>query len=283
MIRSSARFLLLVATLAVGACSTEPDPTAFVARVGDRYLTKEALDRAISGDGPGLDSAETARRYIDQWTTSELLYAEARRRGLTADAVVRRRLEDSERSILISALLDQMYSNSVSQPSESEVRSYFESHKSQLGLLEPFVRIRYLQVADRDSAELAVRKLMAVDTSDASGWNAVADRFSEDPEAVRDLAGTYAAETRLMSDLPRVRQFIRTLAPGRTSPVIEDGGFYHVIQVVDRVPTGTVPRIEWIEPALRQRLQIEARKQLYARLVQELRNQAIARELMEPD
>jgi hypothetical protein len=275
------RALVLAAALLLAGCSAETDSGEFVARVGDRLLTKEDLGQAIQADRLGLDSVETARRYIDQWITFELLFAEARRRGLRADPGVKRRLEESERSILVSALVDQLYRNPAAEASPEDVITYFESHRDQLGLLEPFVRIRYLQLASPDSAAAAARALASVDTSDAEGWLAVADRFALDPEAVRDLAGTYAAETRLMAHLPRVRQAIGALAPGRTSPVIEDGGQYHVVQLVDRVPAGTVPRVEWIEPALRQRLQIEARKQLYARLVQDLRNEAVAREFIE--
>lgn len=281
MIRPASRLLVFLAAVALAGCGGEPEQTGFVARVGDRYLTVDELGQAVSSDRHGLDSAEVARRYIEQWTNSELLVAEAIRRGLRGDPVVRNRVEESERSILISALVDQLYANSLTEPSPGEVRAYFESHRDQLGLLEPYVRVRYLQLTNRDSAAVAARDLASIDTSDTATWNALAERFSVDPAAVRDLAGTYAAETRLMADLPRVREFVHRLSPGRVSPVIEDGGLYHVVQVVDRVPAGTLPRMEWIEPILIQRLQIEGRKQLFARMVQDLRNEATARDLLE--
>ncbi|NNE70233.1 MAG: peptidyl-prolyl cis-trans isomerase, partial [Rhodothermales bacterium] len=68
---------------------------------------------------------------------------------------------------------------------------------------------------------------------------------------------------------------------GRTTPVIEDRGLYHIVQVVERVPAGTLPKRQWIEASLRQQLQVESRKLLYARLVQRLRNEALAREQLQ--
>lgn len=278
---SVVRTVTLVALLLAAGCATEPDRGPFVARVGDRLLTHEEVSDATSAVAGVMDSLESSRRYVDQWVTSELLYAEALRRGLRQDPDVRKRIEDSERSVLISALLDQVYRVSDAEPTRAEVESYFGSHRDQLGLLEPFVRVRYLQVSDPDSAVAARDALARVDTADTAGWLEVAYRFAEDPDGAADLASSYAAESRLFAHLPRVREALGGLRAGRISPVLVDDDSYHVVQLVDRVPAGTVPRMEWIEPALRQHLQIETRKQLYARLVQDLRNEAVSRELIE--
>jgi len=53
---------------------------------------------------------------------------------------------------------------------------------------------------------------------------------------------------------------------------------YHVVQLVERIPIGTTPAVSLLEDQLRARIAIENRKQLYARQVQRLRNEALARE-----
>jgi hypothetical protein len=56
---------------------------------------------------------------------------------------------------------------------------------------------------------------------------------------------------------------------------------FHVVQLVERIPARTIPEPAWIEDELVRRLVIQGRKQLYARQVQRLRNEALAREDLE--
>ena len=46
------------------------------------------------------------------------------------------------------------------------------------------------------------------------------------------------------------------------------------MQVVDRVPAGTIPELPWVKDIVQQQLVIHIRKQNYARSVQALRAQA---------
>ncbi len=50
---------------------------------------------------------------------------------------------------------------------------------------------------------------------------------------------------------------------------------------MDRLEIGTLPELNMIESMIRSRVQIEGRKQMLARQVQRLRNEAIAREELE--
>ena len=65
------------------------------------------------------------------------------------------------------------------------------------------------------------------------------------------------------------------------SPVIDDGGLFHFVQVAERRDAGAIPELSWIEEELKQRLTIESRKQMLARQVQRLRTEALAREDLE--
>jgi hypothetical protein len=54
-----------------------------------------------------------------------------------------------------------------------------------------------------------------------------------------------------------------------------------VLQLVKRAAPGTVPPLEWVEDEIHERLRIQSRKQMYARQVQRLRNEALAREALD--
>ena len=59
-----------------------------------------------------------------------------------------------------------------------------------------------------------------------------------------------------------------------------------MVQVLDRVPSGAVPEMTWVEDEIIRQLIIQGRKQTFARAVQNLRTVATARnvlEIREPD
>ena len=96
-----------------------------------------------------------------------------------------------------------------------------------------------------------------------------------------DLADNYYPERRLFADRPAVQQALARLRDQQIAPIIEAGAAYHVLQLVERLPTGTTPEQHWIRDELIRRLTIQARKQMYARQVQRLRNEALARNALE--
>ena len=150
--------LALLSSLALGCQSGEVSPTA-VARVGDYTLTQADLERRLEGLNTERDSAARAQ-IIEQWVRRTLLYREAERRDLAAVPAVQRRLERQRRSVLIAELTSRLYDDASLRPSDAEVRTYFERHKASLRLREPYVRVRYLPVADR-AAAVAARQTLA--------------------------------------------------------------------------------------------------------------------------
>ncbi len=276
-------FALAWVVLIHAGCGQETAKPDYVARVGDRYLTREELSAALESHPFLQDSTEAQQQIIEQWVNNELLYQEARRRRLRNDPEVRRLLEENERSVLISAYVNRLFEDEAVSPSPEALQAYFEQHRDQLRLREPFVRVRYLANADVDSAMAARRALRRIDRTPNpdSAWAVLARRYADDPDGVLGLSQSYFPESRLFTAQPAVQEELGGLSNGDVSPLIEYDGVYHVLQLVDRVPPGSVPELAWIENELKQRLTIEARKQMYARQVQRLRNEALARENLE--
>ena len=268
---------VIIGGLLLSACGNASGPPDFVARVGNSYLSQEDLDQALIRVPVGLDSADAADQFIERWITDELLAREARTRNLEKSPDVRRRMVESERAILIGTLVGRMYSE-VEAPSEREIRSYFDRNIENLALRETFLRIRYLSTTDSAAAVLAVAVLDTLDRSvqSDSTWRSIIAASAADPEAALALSTNYFPEGRLFRNIPELATQVSRLRPGQESGIIQLNDLFHVIQLVDRVPAGTTPQIDWVMDDIRNRLLIDKRKQLHYDQVQRLRNSALA-------
>lgn len=271
---------VFAAALLLG-CNGADAPATYAARVGDAYLTDAELAAALQTLPVRQDTSEARRQLIEQWVTNELLYQEALRRDLLEAPEVQRRLAESQRAVLVEALVSGLYAEQEGSVGAAEVRAYFDRHRERLRLREPFVRVRYLATAHPDSAQRALDALGRLGDTDAdAGWDRLVDRYAEDPDGARALAATYYPESRLFADRPALREALGGLTPGQAAPLTQHDSLYHVLQLADRVPAGTLPELPWIEAEVRRLLAIEARKQMFERQVERLRAEALARDAL---
>ena len=252
-------------------CSPPPDPEPFVARVGNAKLTEAEIADLLQDRSAFLDSADAVSQIVEQWVTNELLYQEALARGLRGDPDVRTLLSDNERSVLIDALVTRFLDTEIGEgPDEAAIQTYYEQHRLQLALREPYVRIRHRVFTNPDSAEFARRALYAVPLpgSEATGQ----------PNTTGVQDDVFYPEAHVFAASPGLNTLLRDLNPGDVRLVTTPDSLYHVVQLLDRMPSGTVPNREMVRETIRERLAIEMRKQLYARQVERLRTRALARE-----
>jgi len=272
----------LLAGLGMTGCESEEAPSSYVARVGDHYLQEEDVARLLQGMGPVPDSTEAREQVIEQWVEQTLLLREAHRLNLAEDPEVQQLLEERRQNTLVTALTNRFYEEMEKEPSDEEVQTYFERHRDQLTLREPYVRVRHLTTTAEDSARTVRQELLQVPESSLDTmWTRLSRQYARHPERARRLSNRFLPESQLFAQLPYVRDELEALQEGEIAPVIQDSGRYHVLQVVRRVPQGAEPELRWVESEIRRRLRIRHRKQMYAREVQRLRNRAKADSLIE--
>lgn len=283
--RISARFgaLLGLVLLGIGTigCQSEEASSSYVARVGSHYLTQSDLDRMLAGMGPTLDSTEARQQIIDQWVTRTLLYREAQRQNLESVEKVQRELDRQRRSILVTALKNRLYDEADLAPSPEAVRAYFEQHKEQMRLREPYASVRYLATARRAAAQTVHEALRTLSPEEDSTWTRLVQEHAADTLQAHRLSQRSLPASRLTEQLPFSAEQLAALQDGDITPVVENNGRYHVLRLDRRIPEGTAPQLEWVEPKIRRRLRIRARKQMYAHEVQRLRNEAQANDALE--
>ena len=277
--RLRACVLLLFAT---AACQQLDPPDDFVARVGDTYLLQADIDARLAGLTTGSDTSNTRHLIIDQWITDELLYQEALRLQLSGREDIKTRLNESARAVLIEALISEYQNQIANEVSQSEIVDYYERNKEYLRLLEPFVQIRYLVNPNLDSLRLARSILLQTpDTNANSVFTALIDRFDISSADQQALNQNYFPEAKLFNSQPEVRALLQRTSEGMQPQIIGVDDEYHFLQVVDRVPAGTIPELLWVKDIVQQQLVIHIRKQNYARSVQALRAQAESSEDIE--
>ena len=108
----------------------------------------------------------------------------------------------------------------------------------------------------------------------------LAQRFAEDPDLSFTLASNYFPESMLFMEQPQLHQQLVRLRKDQLAPLLEVNGHTHLLQVADRVPTGAIPELDWVEDQVRRQLTLDARKQMYERQVQRLRTEALSRDAL---
>jgi hypothetical protein len=269
--------IVLPAVLWLAACTRDDGAPEYVARVGDAVLEPEEVAEALSTLPAGLDSAAARQQFIEQWVTAELLAQEARRRGLPEEEDVQSALTESERAVLGAALVEHFFAANPGSPTDEELAAYFQEHREELRLREPFVRVRHLQTSDADIAETARASLARAGSAAYadSVWRMIAREYASDPEGALALSASYVPESRLRAAGDLLADRVAEIAPGQVA-VVPVAGAYHVLQLVDRRPTGSAAELDWISADLRERFAIDRRRDLLARQVQALRTEAIA-------
>ncbi|MFN3596765.1 MAG: peptidylprolyl isomerase [Rubricoccaceae bacterium] len=270
----------------LAACADAPPEAVragspVVAQVGAATLTEADLDALLGTAWPGLDSAAARAQLVEQWLLRELAVQEARRRGLDTDPEVQRLLADSERATLQAAFLDRYFTENPAPISEADVAAYYEAHRERLALREPYVRVRHLRAASAERAAQARTALAgALASAHADSLFAlIAREYADDPEGAVALAATYVPESRFAARDETLGQRLAALAPGGAPVALTTGTppTYHVVQVADRLPAGTVPPLALVRDEVAERLAISWRRDAEAQLMQRLRTEARAR------
>jgi hypothetical protein len=252
-------------------CGTPPQPQSFVARVGNATLTEADIAQLLQNRPAFLDSADAVSQIIEQWVTNELLYQEALARGLRGDPDVRRLLSDNERSVLINALVTRVMDTEIGEgPDEAAIQTYYEQHREQLALREPYVRVRHLIYDHPDTAQVALRLLEESSTA----------RLPVPSTGARSNINqdSFYPERHVFAATPELGGLLIGASVDDVRLVVTSDSMVHVVHLLERLPQGSIPSREMVRDDIRERVMIDMRKQLYSRQVERLRTRAVARE-----
>lgn len=263
--RAYNRFLSVLFVVGLCAGCTQPrDNGQYVARVGDAVLTEEDLQKA------GLQSDNLRRDYVSAWITSQLLFQEAKRRGLVESDDVKRRSADALQQIAVSALLDkEVYDDDSSAISNAMIEAEFRANAAAYRLREDVVNISYVLFDERDAANAFRSRLIR-----GAAWSDALDAVRSDPSTSANLLRVAVQEyfTRAMLYPEELWKIARTLNTGDVSYVVRTNAGYCVVKVHDARRQGEVPELDYARSEIRERLLVKRRSERYGELLSTLRS-----------
>lgn len=291
LFRSSPRFLclgawwVLAAVLFVGCRpnSTAPLPATpaadVVATVGDLLIRTEDLTEALAKRskalGAGGMSEELRQQVLDELVREKVLLLKARAAGVDRDPELTRRWER-----MVVARYEATHKPDPEQqraPSNSEVEQFYRDHAAEYQRPER-IRVGLIQVkgspkaAEEKRAELRTRaeKVLALAQKPDANFAELARIHSED-RATRYSGGDGGWMERGQVPLSWPRELIETVfaldPPGVLPPIVEAGGSFYVIKLLDRQPAGVRPLAEVrdrIVHQLKEQQRVAAEERFYA-------------------
>ena len=261
------RFLLasffITALCFLGSCKegTSPDDEV-IARVGNAtYKIKDLKAALPKGEYTNITDAQI-RAYVQRWINTELLCQEARKIGLHKEEDIKLKLRDSSKELLASALLDKVLNDSVSV-SEEEMQEYFTKNKEMFLRAEEEVRVYQILVSTRTEANRLRTRIR-----NGEDFSELAREHSLDPSAEHGGDMGYFSRNQA---LPQLARAAFSLGLNRLSyPVATDLGF-HLLQVVDRQPAGSVMDLSQVQDNVREQVIYQKLRRNHLTLIADLR------------
>ncbi len=261
--------LFLLILLTVAACHRKPStPPDVVARVGERMLTLSDFKRYVERNA-GTDLAqltpEVSSALLDQYVEEVVLSEYAGSHGVEIPAekiatavrtdvgttVVEKR-DEMRRQKLIADI-----STEVSQPTDDEVKAYYDAHPGEYKSDEE-VHVRQILVHDEALANEIAAKLKG-----GAAFEELSAAHSLAPNAKKGGDIGYVSR----GELPkRFEDEIFGLQPGHVSNVIQTDNSFHIFKVDDRRPAGTID-LQTAAPVIRDNLRREGVRARMAELV----------------
>ena len=251
---------LIICLIGMWGCE-RPQTASVVAKVGNRYLTKEALEKRIPAPFASTISPKEKQRLVENWIEEELLYREAIRQKLDQDAELSDRIERAVRQLLVSELIARTYARDA-EISEDEILAYYEEHRTDFERDQLELRVRHLVVADRNAMNRAWDRLQK-----GEFFEQVAREVSIDQSAVNGGDLGYFTEDMVTASF---WETCREAKLGHRIRTRTELG-YHIIEVMDRDDEGSIRDLVDVRGEIQQRILTERRREQRAKLLGELK------------
>lgn len=258
---------VFLAAVVLSSCGKLEQKKEYLARVGDAYLTKEQV--AVEGDSGTTSSKARLREYVGQWINNELLYQEAKRRGVETSESFQKLLTDARKRLSVEVMLEkEVYHDSV-EISEDSIRAYFESHPNDFLLTDDVIQLSIAAFTTRELANSFRTKVTS-----GVPWESALESMMNDSASQKSIlmnAGEkyYSQHTLYPAELWRVAN---NLAPKELSFPIRTQTGYFILRLSSLHQRGSRADIAMVYDEIRQRLTIERRRARYNEILSNLRS-----------
>lgn len=226
-----------------------------IAKAGNDVLTTEDLKRLIP---PSLIGSVDPQVVIELWVRRSLMYQEAKKRGIDKKDIVKQRIEEAKKDIVVQALMEEEVSKVF--VTNKEVEDYFNKHKDEF-LYE--VKLSQIVLPDEITANEVYNQLKK-----GADFKKLAEQKSIDP--MKGEESKYLP--RGITD-PGLEEIIFSLQPGEfTKPIQTPDGAWRIIKVVDKKKVKEKAELNEWKDYIRTVLLTRKRQQRIMQLIDSLKN-----------
>ena len=274
LLRSRLKTLLIPLAACQGAPESivpEPQADLVLARVGQRPITLGVYRQYLEKIPAELQGTLEPERYLQAIIDEELLFQEARRRGLDQSVPVQQALRQEARSLALGQLYEH-YGISPSEPTEEELRAYFKR--------SPYnrqVRFSLLMVRRAEDIPPLVQRL-----KDGADFEDLSMQHSQDARILQRNADMgYHRWGETMSSHKVLTEQAFTMRPGQMAGPMQVADGYFLIKVTDVHPISFDEERETITRLAAQAQLADQLDSLYAQLHRHYKVQLVPRALQD--
>jgi len=146
-------------------------PEDAVAMVGDEAITRADLEATLEAL-PAHKREALSMRTVYYLVDTKIYSEEARKMGLQEDPEVQRELEKARKELLARSFLQERVEPNI-EPSDAEIRAYYDDHQDQFVIPEG-IMVQQIRVVKKEDAEAAKKALLG-----GESFPAVAGQWSK--------------------------------------------------------------------------------------------------------
>lgn len=256
-----------VASILLFSCARQGEQkSGYVAKVGSTTITQEDVSREMKALPEQIqkifEGPEGTERFVNELVKKEILYQEAKKKGLDKSPDYQKKVEDFKKLTLISQLLEKEIEEKV-KVSDKDVKDYYEAHKKDFTANNQ-VRASHILVKTEEEA-----KGIAEQLKKGADFAKIARAKSIDAGSAKS-GGDLGFFSRGQM-VPEFENAAFNLKVGEVSGPVKSQYGYHIIKVTER-KEGKVVEFEKIKGLLTQRLTAEKQKEVFDSYINNLIN-----------
>lgn len=244
----------------VAACSKKEKSDKYVVKINDAVLTEEQIKSAFSDE---RNYGKSRSEFINNWIEKEILSQEAIKRGVAEENQYKSIVEQSKKELAAAIFINKILEEEKTEPSEDEIKKYFESNKDDFKLIDDAFRLNVASFSDFDKA-IQFRN-SAIETSWKNGINMYLGNFSLLSNESAQLIFKYQLQPlSLLRIVPSLQQ-------NEVSAVIEtEPAKFVVVQLIEKFDKDIIPTLELVRKEVIDRLTIIKKKEIIKQYIDKL-------------
>ena len=257
--------LLFVALFFIASCSKGGGMQgSYVVKIDGSTLTKEDVQAEMNSlpemakqffQGP-----EGTARFVDELVKKEMLYLEAKKRGLDKGKEFERKVEEFKKITLINELL-QKEIEATSQVSEKDAEDYYNGHKDDF-MAPNQIKLSQIVVQNEGDARKAFERI-----KNGEDFAKVAAEVSTDKKSAK--SGGNMGYFKKGELAPEIAEVVSKLRKGDLGTPVKLKDGIHIFKVTD--VKGTIVEYDKVKGMIMQRLTAEKQKSSFDKFLESIK------------